>query len=468
MFTPIALSRCGCLFFLAFTLVAWSATRSLADDAAAADEPAAEIESADEPGGGDDAASLERLRNQTTAYRQTGSIRAATEHHSALQSFVIAPDGRIVALVQLNVPGNEDEAAGFSLLSVFGASKGKKAQEEKPAVPACEVRVFSPDGKHERSAAWPVSFMAQTLGLGPDSRLYVAGSGRVARYSLDGSELAIADSPQVTLIEHDRDALREAAEAQIEEEKENAKQMTAALQEQRGTIAAEIEKTRDKASLARLKTQLKQYDSQIKQIGANVAQGADHRGGHGRNHRASEADQRHRRQRHGSLHYLPPDQGLRLLRVAHRSGIRQSKTYRHRTERLLRADGRLLRQRRFVGRRKLTTPRGALRSGRERVAEFGKTGRDGVGASFGGCCNPMNLCFDKGGDLLVSESNGQVKHFTAKGKFVEVTGVARVQPGCKNSAVKVSPDGEQVYYIDVHKSEILILARGKTDTSASN
>ena len=66
-------------------------------------------------------------------------------------------------------------------------------------------------------------------------------------------------------------------------------------------------------------------------------------------------------------------------------------------------------------------------------AAFGKRDRDGVGAGFGGCCNPMNLCFDSAGDLLVAESDGKVKHFTPAGKYVGLVGVARRQTGLQET-----------------------------------
>ena len=104
----------------------------------------------------------------------------------------------------------------------------------------------------------------------------------------------------------------------------------------------------------------------------------------------------------------------------------------------------------------------------KRLAAFGKRDRDGVGGCFGGCCNPMNLCFDKQGDVLVSESNGQVKRFSEKGKFIEQCGTAHVRPGCKNSAIRISPDGEVIYYIDVNNSQILVLTRNEKPKAEGN
>jgi hypothetical protein len=98
------------------------------------------------------------------------------------------------------------------------------------------------------------------------------------------------------------------------------------------------------------------------------------------------------------------------------------------------------------------------RDGKE-LAHFGKRDREGEGENFGGCCNPMNLCFSKQGNLYVSESNGVVKHFTPAGKYLGIVGVANVQPGCKNSCVAVTADDERLFYIDIEKSQIIVLTR---------
>jgi sugar lactone lactonase YvrE len=101
----------------------------------------------------------------------------------------------------------------------------------------------------------------------------------------------------------------------------------------------------------------------------------------------------------------------------------------------------------------------------KQVGSFGKTDREGVGEGFGGCCNPMNLCFAADGALLVSESNGVVKKFTPDGKYETLVGIAEVPAGCKNSAIGISSDGQYVYYIDIQKSNIIQLARD-TKTAA--
>jgi len=95
----------------------------------------------------------------------------------------------------------------------------------------------------------------------------------------------------------------------------------------------------------------------------------------------------------------------------------------------------------------------------KQVSTFGKADREGEGENFGSCCNPMNLCFTKTGELYVAESNGVVKHFTPEGKYVGIVGVAKVDAGCKNSAVGVTSDDNRLFYIDIYKSQIIVLAK---------
>jgi hypothetical protein len=94
----------------------------------------------------------------------------------------------------------------------------------------------------------------------------------------------------------------------------------------------------------------------------------------------------------------------------------------------------------------------------KKLSSFGKTDREGGSDGFSGCCNPMNLCFTSDGGLLTAESNGVIKRFTREGAYEAPLGHAKVKPGCKNSAVGISSDGERLYFFDVEHSSIIILA----------
>ena len=439
----------------AMVLVAMLGTGSEAFAEIEAGSPAAK--NAEAPDG-----AVEGASDQPTHF-PSGIIRPAGDHGSSLKAFVVAPDGNIVALVDLgNVaapPADEDEGAEVSAESASGVSStATTTRRGKPPVATCEVRTFSAQGKHKQISAWPVSFRAQTMALGPDHCLYVAGSGRMGRYSLEGEELAIADSPQSALIEKDREALRQAAEGQIEDEKEPIKKRVAAYETHCDTLAARIEKTPD-IGRQRMEAQLKQLDHQIKQLTTD---------------RTVEGVMAAITERVKRINAIAASETEVFMTCSQTKGYgycvwRMDLDFTNPTCIVTGLSG-------CCGQMDVCCADGDLwvaENSRHRVVAT--TAKENgwrrserpvgmaAGASFGGCCNPMNLCFDKDGDLLVSESDGHVKHFTAKGEFVGLAGMARVRPGCKNSAVRVSPDGEQIYYIDVHQSRILILTRGEAN-----
>ncbi len=283
---------------------------------------------------------------------------------------------------------------------------------------------------------------------------------RVGRDSLEGKELLVADSPQTVLVGKDQNALRKGPRRKSKcsgrpESKPSPRSSSSAMCWPRGSKKWEINSP--SPSPGKLVAQLKMLDTQIEKrsvdqpIESVMAQII--RAGEGVNAIAVSDKEV----------FITCPQGKGFGYSVWRTDLdfARSQVHRQRPERLLRADGRRLRRRRFVGGRKLPPSRRPLRPRRKTLAAFGKRDRDGVGGCFSGCCNPMNLCFDKEGDLLVSESNGVVKRFTEKGKFIEQAGMAEVQPGCKNSAIKISPDGEVIYYIDVNNSQILVLTRSE-------
>jgi hypothetical protein len=103
----------------------------------------------------------------------------------------------------------------------------------------------------------------------------------------------------------------------------------------------------------------------------------------------------------------------------------------------------------------------------KKVASFGKASRDGLGETFGSCCNPMNTRL-YGGKLLVSDSDGRVRLFTLDGKYEGEVGKANVREGCKSSTVDISADGNRLYYIDVNTSQICVLERKSPENSQAS
>jgi hypothetical protein len=87
--------------------------------------------------------------------------------------------------------------------------------------------------------------------------------------------------------------------------------------------------------------------------------------------------------------------------------------------------------------------------------------RRGDPTSFGGCCNPMDICVGIGGDVYTAESEGFIKRFTAGGKFVALVGKPAGMGGCKAVPLAASVDGGKVYMLDVEKKQLRVLAGPK-------
>ena len=101
----------------------------------------------------------------------------------------------------------------------------------------------------------------------------------------------------------------------------------------------------------------------------------------------------------------------------------------------------------------------------EEVTTWGKGDRTGING-FTSCCNPMNVCFNKAGDVFTAESNtGRIKRFTAAGEFVEFVGDVKLVPGCKNVSIAVSPEGDRVYMLDITRNHIVLMQRKSADSS---
>lgn len=100
------------------------------------------------------------------------------------------------------------------------------------------------------------------------------------------------------------------------------------------------------------------------------------------------------------------------------------------------------------------------------LSTFGTRERESAGACFGGCCNPMNVCLGPNGTVLTSESEGFVKSFLTDGTYVGLIGKAQVGGGCKNVSIASSPDGDRVYFYDLDKSRIVVMAREKPTVEA--
>jgi hypothetical protein len=403
-----------------------------------------------------------------------------------LEDFCIDSKGRILALVgpgnaaEMGLTSTDDSFIGGAL-SLFTTS-AKTTAKKKPKKVESEVRVYDATGK--LAEQWAVGFSAQAINTAPDGTVVVGGDGRVARFDAGGKKLLESESPQMTYISKNPEEMRARAKEQLES---------------------------DRATYAE---QVKQYEDQLKELKASKKNAKDEKESKTEK-KPKNAKEDEDEDEGDAVDLNAPMQNEQTLKVFINAYKQQLKSLEARTidqvlQQVLgrakrihaisaddknvfvtcpamagygygvwRTDTQFAQAKEIVkslsgccGQMDVQCRNGELyvcENSRHRVvkfdsdgkelAHFGKHDREGEGENFGGCCNPMNLCFNKDGNLYVSESNGSVKHFTTAGKYLGVVGVANVQPGCKNSCVAVTADDSRLFYIDIEKSQIIVLAR---------
>jgi hypothetical protein len=366
------------------------------------------------------------------------TVEVRGESGGTLQTLTATSDGKIVCLVG---PGRYAPAG----------------QTTKAA--ASEIRVLDSDGKE--LSKWTLSFRGDAIGAAPDGSIYAAGDGHIARFSAAGKLLGETDLPHLAAALKDKASVRAQAEEQLKAQAEslaNSQQVIAAQVkrlEEKGDSATDLEKKqlesyrnylktfteRAKVTPAQIDAMVKSLSSRVRIINAiaptenEVYIACGEMKGYGYAIWRMDADLKDAKQVLsgvagccGQMDVQADSSGFYLAentkkRVAHYD-----------------------------------------REGKELNA-FGVSGRESNGASFGGCCNPMNCRICSTGDILTAESEGIVKRFNAKGEFVSLVGYAKLTGGCKNVAVAASPKGDRVYFCDLPGSRVIILGAKKTDVA---
>lgn len=148
---------------------------------ACADKPCEEGEACEEaPCDGDAKAADDAEEPAEVGYRathrQVALLKTNTEGlpERALKTFCLAEDGRVVAACA-------DGDSG-------------------------DVRLFNPSG--DLDSSWDLPFSPEAINLGSDGNLYVAGAGKLARFTLEGELVNQSDAPHAAAIRGDRDSVR--------------------------------------------------------------------------------------------------------------------------------------------------------------------------------------------------------------------------------------------------------------------
>jgi hypothetical protein len=375
---------------------------------------------------------------EAATHVQTKTVSVKGENGTSLQTLAATPDGKVVALVSL---------------SRYGAPATAKS--------VAEVRVFNEDGSEQTK--WPLDFIGQSIGVGPDGAVYVAGDGQVARYSAAGKQLAKLEVPHLAEVLKDQQQLRASAEAQIKAQQESIEEAKKSFTEQAKLLREKgVDKLSDeeKQQLEALEINLKLYEQLTGRATESVERVMSQLTSRLRIINSITATDKEVFIATGELKgygyavwrmdldFKNPSQVMSKL-----SGCCGQMDVQAAGDKLYVAENTKHR----VGQFNL--------SGKFLTA-FGKRDRESVGESFAGCCNPMNCRIMSNGDVYTAESEGIIKKFNSKGEFVALVGQAKLTGGCKNVAVAASPNGETIYFCDLPGSQIIILTKSTTPVSA--
>ncbi len=388
-----------------------------------------------------------------STHKQIGDIKIRGERSGhQLQSFAVNADGHIFAVVGPSRP--------YGNVKLDGKNN------------SAEIRVYDGDGKDLRQ--WTVDFAVQSIAIAPNGQVFVSGNGKIAKYDAEGKELAKADVPHMAKLLKDSDKLKEEAEAQLEEEKEQdaeqLKQLTEQVDAQKKQLAERKEKYEalpEEERTASAKRQIRTLEMTVKNMEANNRSLVNF------------YKQRGQRKVDDVINELTGRLKItNALTVSDKdvfiaSGVMKGYGYAiwrtsldfEGAEQIVsglsgccgQMDIRCCEDGVFVA-----------ENSRKRVVQYDRDGKQirawgegdrngGAGAKFGGCCNPMNLCFGSNGEVLTAESEGYIKRYTKEGSFLGLIGQAKVSGGCKNVTINLSPNGEKAYFFDLQGSRIVIL-----------
>jgi hypothetical protein len=395
-------------------------------------------------------------------YHQTKVIKPeGSDPGLSLACFCIAKDGRIIAA--LSRPRDEHSAIASSDESKKSAGDAELAKNSQAVG---ELELLDPDGKLMKS--WKLDFEPQAVSTGPESTIYLAGGGVLARFDMDGKQLARAESPQVVASRKDPKELERRARVTLDDTRKQFKPIIEQFQTQFDEINKTDEKSlsdEQRASKSMLEQRLKMLkqrdeqnnkpitDKQVKDMMAQIAL-SDRRvnsiaAGVSYVYTTTRANKGYGfRVWRSDLDFAHPKQIASGL-----SGCCGQMDVQCCGDEAVVAENSRYRVVRYSSEGK-------------KLASFGKSSRDGAAEGFNGCCNPMNTRA-VGDDLYVSESNGLVKLFSKDGVYKGIVGLANVRAGCKSSIVDVSPDRKRVYYIDVINNGICVLDRDTKLTDSS-
>ncbi len=375
---------------------------------------------------------------KAASHKLLKEVKLVGKGGNSLQTIGVDAAGRILALVA--------QPRGFS-------------QSQKNVT--SEIHVLDSDGK--AAGVWTVKFHANAVNAGPDGTVYVAGDGKIARFDKDGKMIGeVADLPFIADMIKDSDKLKEKAEKQVKQQKDQFANMVKQYKDRVAKLEEKAKAAKDKGEeLSKADaTQLKQnqqildsykesekyYDSmtvqsvidgilgRVKVVNSVSANDKDlylvcgESEGYGFGLWRMDVDLKNAKKIKSGISGCCGQMDVQCCG----DDILVAENTKHRFARY-------------------------DRDGKE-LAAGGKRGKETDPGCFGGCCNPMNVkaC---GGDVLTAESEGIIKKFGPTGEFKGIVGSVKISGGCKNVAVGSNADASRVYFCDQPGSRVLILAK---------
>lgn len=356
------------------------------------------------------------------------------DHGETLQTFTVGSDDNIYAL--LAAP------------AVYGEVPTTKSSD---ASHNGEVRVYSPKGEELRR--FPLDFKPHRIAVAPDGEVIVGGSGVIARYKSDGVLIDKHVPPNMTGTDEDwKKAAEQARETNIAQYKEQVASLEQSLKamkenKEKGDAAAD-----DQPDNSAAYTQIiKSYQEQLKTLESQSIEDAI----------------KQLKETSGQIYALTASEDSLYAATRMTTGYgfavwkmtRDGKDGKQIVENLSGCCGQLDIQAKgadlFVAENSRHRVLKFDADGKK-LTQFGSRARGGDGDGFGGCCNPMNLCFASNGDIFTAESEGKVKCYTEGGKFVANLAAVRVSGGCKNVAVGTTKNRDRLFFLDLNGSKIVI------------
>jgi sugar lactone lactonase YvrE len=335
-----------------------------------------------------------------------------------------------------------------------------------------EIRVINPAGKLVSS--WKIDVKPEAINTAPDGTILVGGQGQLFRFAADGSLLKQVESPHAIDLKEQREELRSQAKQALKQQSNSLEARIESLE----SIIAQLNEQKEKGELSadhqRLLDMLPKQIEQFKEL--QKKQG---------NKPEPQLDEKQIEQQVSSLaqyklrisSITADDKHIYLATPAIKGHGYQ----------LWRMNGEFAEPTVLVtnlvgccGQMDVQVGSAGLyvaENARHRVVRYdtdGKQsatwgGRDRTGDNgFTSCCNPMNVCFNKQGDVFTAESNtGRIKQFDADGNFKAFVGDIKLVPGCKNVSIAVSPDEQRVYMLDLTRNHIVVMQRKEAGKTAA-